>query len=142
LCFAGWPRVILWKGVGNLVPRGFGANKHVIGGANAGVRVESAHSEVAELSGARETKTGPADSAEGPADAWRSFIHSKKVLPSEPMKILSAHLRIGGERRPMKSSTHRAMAVANVGKWTIHFVTHRTAKATALYGHAAVSSVA
>jgi hypothetical protein len=104
----------LGKAVGNTVPGGLGANKHVVGGANAGVRVESAYGKVTELASAGDTETGPADSAEGPTDAGRSLIHRQKVLPSEPTKIFGIHLRIGGERRPMKSATHRAVAITDI----------------------------
>ena len=124
------------------MPRSLGANKHVICGANARVRVECAYREAAEFFFAGDTETCPADSAEGPPDARRRLIHSKKLSPSEPTELLSAYFRIGGERRPMKSPTHRAMAVAYVGKWTFHFVTDRTAKATSLDIHATASSVA
>jgi hypothetical protein len=129
-------------GVGNVVPVGFGANEHVIAGANARIRVKCAHGEIAELATTRDTETGPAGSAEGPTDAGRGLVHRQMVLPSEPTEIFGVHLRIGSERRPMKSATHRAMAISDVKEWPIHLVSHRAAKATTLNGHAAVSSVA
>jgi hypothetical protein len=80
LGFYGWPGIILWKRICDVVPLCLGANKHVISGANAGICVEWTHSDVAELSLARDTETGSTYPAEGPANARRSFIHCQKVL--------------------------------------------------------------
>ena len=142
LCFPGWPRIVLWKCVSDVVPRSLGADKHVISGTNSRVIIEWTQSEAAELATARYTKTGSADAAEGPAHARGRFVDRQKVLTCQPTKIPGAYLCVGCKRRSMKSSTHRAMAVTHIGKRTIHLVTHCATKATALYFHAAESSVA
>ena len=132
----------MWKSVSDVVPRGLGADKHVISGANSRIFVECTQSQRAELAMARETKTGSTDAAEGPAYARRRFVDREKVLTCQPTKILGAYLCVRGERRSMKPSAHRAMAVTHIGKRTIHLVTHSTAKTAAVYFHAAESSVA
>jgi hypothetical protein len=123
------------------VPGSFGAGKHVIAGANSRIAIEWAQSDGAELPTARETETGSADAAECPSYARRRFIDRQKVLTFEPMEFLGAYLCVRGECRSMKSPAHRAMAVTHIGKRAIHLVTNCAAKTTALYFHAAESSV-
>ena len=133
---------MLWECVGDLKPGGFGSHKGVFSGAHTRVGIERSQRYFAQFSVHGNTEAGPTDSAEGPTNIWRSLVNGQKIVARQPTKVSDANFCVGCKGRPMKSSAHRAMAVAHVGKWPIHFVTHRTAKTTALNFHAAVSSVA
>jgi hypothetical protein len=100
----------------------------------------SLHRMVRQDSGSGETETGSADAAKGLACARRRFVVRQKVLTCQPTKIVGVYLCVSSERHSVKPSAHRVMAIAHIGKRTIHLVTHCAAKTTALYCHVVGSS--
>jgi hypothetical protein len=133
---------VLWECVGDLKPGGFGSHKDVFRGAHTRIGIERSQRYFAQSSVHGNTEAGTTDSAESPTNTRRSLINGQKLVARQPTKVVDANFCVGCKGRPMKSSTHRAVAVTHVREGTIHFITHRTAKTTALNFHAAVSSVA
>lgn len=118
--------------VGDLVPGGFGSDKDVFSGANAGIRVEQPYRQVAELAVRWNTETGPTDSTEGPGFSRGCFVDGQQLLARQPAKILGVDFCVGRERGSMEPSAHGTVTIAHLMKRTVNFITHPAAKTSAL----------
>src|SRR5688572_33465584 len=108
---------MLWQRVVDLKPAGLGADEYVLVRANARIRIQRPQCDIAQSSAGRNPETRAANPAERPTDARRSLVDGQKFLARQPTEIFSTNLRIGCKGGSVKSTTHRAVAVAYIGEW-------------------------
>lgn len=132
---------MLWQRVVDLEPLGLGADEYVLVRANARIRIQRPQCDSAQFSAGRNPETRAANPAERPTDARRSLIDSQKFLARQPTEIPGADLCIGCKGGSVKSTAHRAVAVAHIGERTTDLIPDSTAQAPTLNFHASVSPV-
>lgn len=126
---------MLRERVGDLEPRSLGSDEDVLGGADAGIRIERSQRDFTQLSAHGNTEAGTADPAECPANARRSFISGQQLLAREPAKVFGADLSVGCEGRAVESPAHGTVAIADLGQWAVDFVTDPAAQTSASKTH-------
>jgi len=72
-------------------------------------------------------KWRPADAAETSMVTRRGLVIGNEFFTLDPAEIFGVNARATAKSRPMRLSTHGAVAIQRAGEWAINLVSHTTA---------------
>ena len=128
---------MLRKRIRDVVPRCLAADENMARGFHAGIGVEGPKREADYLGVVVEAsqQARAAFAAKTLVLAGRRFVKLDRVLSRYPFPILRRHFGSRAEGRSMKLSTHRTMAIQDIGQRAVDPILDASAETTTAMSH-------